>query len=74
MPGSIEIGPVVRSTEDFRFLKFVNEFLLFHYYLPLGKALHLNELETTSPKDALCKGLNLGQTSKNFVNIFTLFF
>ena len=42
------------SGEDF--LNFVNTFLLFRYCLPKGKdvALHLNELESPSPKDALC--------------------
>ena len=39
-----------------RFIIFVNVFLLFHNYLPLekGGALHLNKLESPSPKDALC--------------------
>ena len=34
---------------------FVNVFLRFHYNLPLEKrvALHLNNLESSSPKDAL---------------------
>ena len=41
-----------------RFLNFVNVFLLFCNYLPLekGGALHLNKLESPSPKDALCQG------------------
>ena len=36
---------------------FVNEFLLFRYYLPLemGWALHLNKHESPSPKDAPCQ-------------------
>ena len=40
-----------------RFLKFVNIFSLFPYYLPLekGVALHLNKLKSPSPKDALCQ-------------------
>ena len=40
-----------------RFLNFVNVFSQFHYYLPLkkGGALHLNKLESSSPKDALCQ-------------------
>ena len=40
-----------------RFFNFVNVFLLFRNYLPLekGVALHLNKLESLSPKDALCK-------------------
>ena len=37
------------------FLKFVNLFSLFRYYLPLekGVALHLNKRESLSPKNAL---------------------
>ena len=40
-----------------RFLKFVNVFSLFRYYLPLekGEALHLNKFESPSPKGALCQ-------------------
>ena len=40
-----------------RFLNFVNVFLLFPNYLPFekGEALHLNKLESPSPKDALCQ-------------------
>ena len=39
------------------FSMFVNVFLLFRYYLPLekGVALHLNKLESSLPKDALCQ-------------------
>ena len=39
------------------FLKFVNLFSLFRYYLPLekGVALHLNKRESPSPKDAFCQ-------------------
>ena len=37
-----------------RFLNFINVFSLFPYYLPLEKGgLHLNKLESPSPKDAL---------------------
>ena len=38
-----------------RFFNFVNVFLLFCYYLPLEKvgALHLNKLESSSPKNTL---------------------
>ena len=46
------------------FLSFVNLFSLFLNYLPLekGGALHLNKLESPSPKDALCQvWLNLAQ-------------
>ena len=40
-----------------RFLNFVNVFSLFHYYLPLekGGTLHLNKLESPSPRDTLCQ-------------------
>ena len=40
-----------------RFFNFVNVFSLFQNYLPLeeGGALHLNKLESPSPKDALCQ-------------------
>ena len=40
-----------------RFLKLVNVFSLFPYYLPLemGVAFHLNKLESPLPKDALCQ-------------------
>ena len=42
-----------------RFLNFVNIFSLFIDYLPLEKdgTLHLNKLESPSPKDALCQDL-----------------
>ena len=35
----------------------IYNFTFFHYYLPLesGLALHLNKLESPSPKDALCQ-------------------
>ena len=40
-----------------RFFNFVNVFSLFRNYLPLekGRALHLNKLKSSSPKDALCQ-------------------
>ena len=40
-----------------RFLNFVNVFLLFRNYLPLGKGgtVHLNKLELSSHTDALCQ-------------------
>ena len=40
-----------------RFLNFVNVFSLFRNYLTLekGEALHLNKLESPSPKDVLCQ-------------------
>ena len=64
-----------------RFLNFVNVFSLFRNYLPLekGMALHLNKLESPSPKDALCKvWLKMAQwfwrrRFLNFVNVFLLF-
>ena len=64
-----------------RFLKFVNVFSLFRYYLPLekGVALHLNKLESPSPKDALSQvWLKLAQwflrrRFLKFVNVFSLF-
>ena len=64
-----------------RFLNFDNVFSLFRNYLPLGKggAVHLNKLESPSPKDALCQvWLKLAQwfwrrRFLNFVNVFSLF-
>ena len=64
-----------------RFLNLVNVFLLFGNYLPLekGGALHLNKLESPSPKDALCQvWLKMAQwfwrrRFFNFVNVFSLF-
>ena len=67
------------SGEDF--LKFRQCIFLFHNYLPLEKAkvLHLNKLQSPSPKDALCQvWLKLAQwfwrrRFLNFVNVFSLF-
>ena len=64
-----------------RFLIFVNVLLLLGNYLPLenGGALHLNNLESSSPKDALCQvWLKLAQWFLRrwffiFVNVFSLF-
>ena len=64
-----------------RFLNFVNVIMLFHNYLPLEKGwtLHLNKLESSSPKDTLCQiWLKLAQwfwrrRFFNFVNVFSLF-
>ena len=41
----------------------------------MGVALHLNKLESPSPKDALCQiWLTLGQWFwRNFINVFKLF-
>ena len=60
-----------------KFLKFVNVFLLFRYYLPLekGVAIHLNKIESPSPKDALCQvWLKLAQWfwRRSFFNIFNI--
>ena len=64
-----------------RFLKFVNVFSLFPYYLNLekGVALHLNKIEFPSPNYALCQvWLKLAQwflrrRFLKFVNVFLLF-
>ena len=55
MPSLVEIGSVVLDKKIF--FNFVNLFSLFGNYLPLekGGALHLNKLESPSPKDALCQ-------------------
>ena len=79
MSSLVEIGPVVLEKKIFKFRKCI--FSLFRNYLPLGKggALHLNKLESPSPKDALCQvWLKLAQwfwrrRFLNFVNVFTLF-
>ena len=63
------------------FFNFINVFLLFPNYLPLekGGALHLNKLESPSPKDALCHvWVELAQWVLrrrffNFVDVFLLF-
>ena len=54
MPILVDIGPVVLEE---KISKFVNVFSLFRNYLPLEKGgpLHLNKLESPSPKDALCQ-------------------
>ena len=64
-----------------RFFNFVNVFQLFLNYLLLekGGSLHLNKLESPSPKDALCQvWLKLAmwfwrRGFFNFVNVFSLF-
>ena len=63
------------------FFNFLNVFSLFQSYLPFekGRALHLNKLESPSPKDALCQDwLKLAQwfwrrRFFNFINVFSLF-
>ena len=60
---------------------FVNLFSLFRNYLPLekGGTLHLNKVESPSPKDALCQvcfklaQLFWRRSFLNFVNVFSLF-
>ena len=60
------------------FFNFVNVFSIFRNYFPLekGRALHLNKLESPSPKDALCQvWMKLAQWFSrrsffNFVNVF----
>ena len=55
VPKLVEIGPVVLEKKISKFRKCV--FSLFHNYLPLqrGRSLHLNKLESPSPKNALCQ-------------------
>ena len=52
----IEIGPVVLEKKIFKFRQ-CNFAILLKYYLPLekGGAIHLNKLESPSPKNALCQ-------------------
>ena len=54
MPSLIEIGQLVLEK---KILKIFCVFLLFRYYLPLGKGgvLHLYNSESSLPKDDLCK-------------------
>ena len=61
-----------------KFSNFVNEFLQFRNYLPLekGGALHLNNLESLSPKNALCQvWMKLAQWfwRRKFFNFFNVF-
>ena len=60
MPSLVEIGPVVLDKKIFFY--FVYVFSLFRNYLPLekGLALHLNKLESSSPRDALCCLVEIG--------------
>ena len=79
MPRLVKICPVV--LEKFFFVNFISVFSLFHNYLPLekGEVLHLNKLESPSPKDALCQvWLKFAQwfwrrNFSNFFNVFSLF-
>ena len=74
----VEIAHLFRRR---RFFNCINVFSLFCNYLPLEKgwALHLNKLESPSPKDALCQvwlklALWFWRRFFNFVNDFSLFF
>jgi hypothetical protein len=57
MPSLIEIGLLVLEKKIF--FKIFSVFLLFCDYLPLekGNPLHINNLESPSPKDDLCQVL-----------------
>ena len=57
MPSLVEINKLVLEKEIFKFLNFINLLSLFHNYpqLKMGDALHLNKLESPSPKHALCQ-------------------
>ena len=73
----VEIGTVVLEKI---FKNFVSVYLLFRTYPPLEKdrALHLNKLESPSPKDALCLvWLKMAQRFLRrrffFINVFLLF-
>ena len=62
-----------------RFLKILNVLLLFHNYLPFekGVVLHLNKLESPSPKNALCQvWMKLEQWiwRRRFFVVFNVFF
>ena len=67
------------SGEDFLILSM--SFRYIRNYLPLekGRALHLNKIESPSPKDALCQvwlkldGWFWRRRFFNFVNVFSLF-
>ena len=80
VPSLVETGSVVLEKKIF--FNFVNVFALFRNYLPLvkGWALHLNNFESPSPKNELCKvWLKFVQWFLrkrfffNFVDVFTLF-
>ena len=76
MPSLVEIGPVVLEKI---FFTFVSVFSLFRNYLPFDKggALHLNKLESPSPKDALCQvgmRLALWLWSRRFFLISSMYF
>ena len=65
------------GSEEEDFLYFVNVFSLFRNYLPLEKdsALHLNKLESPSPKNALCQVWLIQWfwgRFLNFINVFSL--
>ena len=56
MPNLVEIGQVILEKKIFKFRKYI---FANSNYLPLekGVALHLDKLESPSPKDALCQVL-----------------
>ena len=74
----VEIGPVVLEKKIFKCWQLI---LLFPNYLPCGKGvvLHLNKLESNSPRNTLCQvWLKLAQwfwrkIFLNFINVFSLF-
>ena len=57
------------------FLNFVNVFTLFWYYIPLkiGGALHLNKLESPSPKDAMSSLVDIGSGEEDFLHLSMYF-
>ena len=72
-PSLFEISQMVLK----KIFLYVNVFSVFRYYLPLekGRALHLKELESHSPKDALCRvWLILEKILKNFVFSLSRFY
>ena len=79
MPSLVEIGPVVLEKKICS--NFINVFSLFHndLHLEMGRALHLNNFESPSPKNALWQvWLELVQwflrrKFLNCVNVFLLF-
>ena len=58
-----------------RFFNFVNVFSVFRNYLPLekGGVVHMNKLESPSPKETLCQVwlIEIGQEGENVTEKFT---